>query len=482
MSTSKKPGLQDKEKQEKPAFIKLEGAEKSSLEGVNKAYDEYMVIPHRAQANRLRFDNIDTNTSVRNQFSREDYEYFRPDETVPKKQKEVIAYCMQAYKKVGLIRNVIDLMADFGSQGVKIVHPNPRIQKFFRGWFKRVGGSEVSERFLNLLYRAGNVITKRSTIKITLADVKDMQNTTGDNVLVPDMEKVVPLKPLKKVIPGRYDFLSPLSLEVIGGELSQFVGTPEYAIKISPKLKRAITNPKTEAEKELIKRIPEEILNAIKNNQKVVPLDSKKLRVYHYKKDDWQVWADPMVYAILDDLMLLEKMKLADLAALDGAISQVRLWRLGSLEHEIFPTDAAVSKLAEILMSNPGGGAFDLIWGPELDFKESGTNVHQFLGSAKYDPVLNGIYAGLGVPPTLTGAATASGFTNNYISLKTLVQRLEYGRNILRDFWEKELNLVQKAMVPYMGLWAALGLAGSFDPDADWAARIAGIQDHYRRK
>ena len=97
-------------------------------------------------------------------------------------------------------------------------------------------------------------------------------------------------------------------------------------------------------------------------------------------------------------------------------------------------------------MSNPGGGSFDLIWGPELDFKESGTNVHQFLGSTKYEPVLNNIYAGLGVPPTLTGSATSSGFTNNYISLKTLVQRLEYGREVLRSFWEKEIEIVQKAM------------------------------------
>ena len=46
------------------------------------------------------------------------------------------------------------------------------------------------------------------------------------------------------------------------------------------------------------------------------------------------------------------------------------------------------------------------------------------LGSEKYTSVLNSIYAGLGVPPTLTGMATnGGGFTNNFISLKTLVER-----------------------------------------------------------
>ena len=398
----------------------------------------------RASAGRDRFKDVETNISVRDGFSRTDYEYFRPNEAVPKEQKAAVGACMEAYKKVGLIKNVIDLMSDFGCQGIQLVHPNPRIQKFFRGWFKKVGGRNVSERFLNMLYRAGNVVTKRSTIKINVKGQKEYQ--TVGQPLGPDMDPLEELKFLKRVIPGKYSFLSPMSIEVIGGELAQFAGSPSYGIKIPSNLKRQILHPKNEIERELISKLPPEIVAAAKDGKQVVPLESDKLRVFHYKKDDWQTWAYPMIYAILDDVILLEKMKLADLAALDGAISQVRLWRLGSIEHEIFPTDAAVQKLADILMSNPGGGAFDLIWGPELDFKESGTNVHQFLGSQKYDPVWNSIYAGLGVPPTLTGAATASGFTNNYISLKTLVQRLEYGRDLLRDFWEQEIAIVQKSM------------------------------------
>jgi hypothetical protein len=40
---------------------------------------------------------------------------------------------------------------------------------------------------------------------------------------------------------------------------------------------------------------------------------------------------------------------------------------------------------------------------------------------------------------------------------------------------------VQKAMVPFMDLWAGLEISGAMDPNADWAARIAAIQQHYRR-
>src|SRR6185437_7313574 len=77
---------------------------------------------------------------------------------------------------------------------------------------------------------------------------------------------------------------------------------------------------------------------------------------------------------------------------------------------------------------------------------ETSTDVSTFLGQEKYVPVLNAIYAGLGIPPTLTGGAQQSGFTNNFISLRTLTERLNYGRQHLMDFWTAEIKLVQRAM------------------------------------
>ena len=88
----------------------------------------------------------------------------------------------------------------------------------------------------------------------------------------------------------------------------------------------------------------------------------------------------------------------------------------------------------------------DLVWGPELKFSESQSQVYKFLGAEKYQPVLTSIYAGLGIPPTLTGATTSGGYTNNYVSLKTLIERLEYGREILAQFWRHEIELIRKAM------------------------------------
>jgi hypothetical protein len=389
------------------------------------------------------FRDIDTNTSVRRGFTRDHYDYFRPAESIPKKYKEMQSMCIGACEKVGLINNVVTLMSDFVTQGVDVAHPNPKIEKYFKKWWKKVGGKYVTERMANSLHQSGTAIVKRTTAKIN--------GKAGDNLefanAEPDIEVGKEQVPLKNEIPVKYTLLNPLTVELVSEELSIFVGKAYYAIKLSHKLKQKITNPSNAIEKELVSKLPPDIIAAAKNQDGLLLLNPDKLKVLHYKKNDWQAWANPMIYPILDDIILLEKMKLADMAALDGAISTVRLWKLGSLDPKmpLLPGPAAMTKLADMLLNNVGGGSFDLIWGPDIELIESSSQVYRFLGAAKYEPVLNQIYAGLGIPPTLTGSATSSGFTNNFISIKTLVERLEYVRSIIADFWANELELIRKA-------------------------------------
>jgi len=383
------------------------------------------------------FLDIEPNRSVRPQFSHLDYYAFRPNEAIPSQQNKAIKMCMDAYDKVGIIRNVIDLMGDFGCQGINIVHQNKSVEKFYQQWFRSVNGKERSERFLNNLYKTGNVITYRSYAKITPQLSQYMKSLAADiKVEVPNFTK--------NEIPWRYNFFNPLTVKTKDGKLSLFLGKSAYTINIGTFFDRFIDG---EVPSDVINTLPDNIKQAIKNGDREVVIDPSRVNVFHYKKDDWQQWANPMIYAILDDIVMLEKMRLADLSALDGAISNIRLWTLGNLEHKILPNKAAINKLRDVLASNVGGGTMELVWGPELSFKESSSEVYKFLGSEKYTAVLNSIYAGLGVPPTLTGMATnGGGFTNNFISLKTLVERLQYGRDQLTKFWEKEVEIVRQAM------------------------------------
>jgi hypothetical protein len=404
----------------------------ASVQDVLEAYDGVQ----RSSASTTRtFLDLEPNRSVRVGFSTKDYTSFRSGEAVPRKQKQAIKMCMDAYDTVGMIRNIIDLMSDFSAQGIVLVHPNKTIERFYRKWFEKVSGKERSERFLNTLYRCGNVVVHRRTAKIK-PEMEKLLRSQGADV-DPEFPSVK-----NREVPWVYDFLNPVSVNVVGNEYALFSGKKKrYELSVSDMLSKMIGGNQGS-------NLPASIKNAIKKGKRTIPLDPEKIAVYHYKKDDWRVWAYPLIYAILDDIIMLEKMKLADLAALDGAISNIRLWNLGDLDNKILPTKAGINKLRDILASNVGGGTMDLVWGPELKFTESATQVYRFLGSEKYTPVLTSIYAGLGIPPTLTGISSngGGGFTNNFISLKTLLERLQYGRDILVSFWKGEIERVKQAM------------------------------------
>ncbi len=425
---NRKNKIQDAVKKDEPLFISF--ADADGMQKVGRVKFDHNVI-RRTSASK----------TVREGMNRNDWNAHRPEEAASTEIKQRIRSCMTAYKNVPIVRNVIDLMADFGSKGIDIVHPTKTTQEFLRGWAKQVRLKERAERFLNYLYRTGNVVIKRTHAKLRKDDFERLHADMTMDVKL-DSPKKIP----KNQIPWTYTYHNPLSLEVVGSDdIAIFTGQVQWALRLPANIAKKIKNPRTDEEKAMMDAVPEYIKNAARKGKSLIPLDPDKISVYHYKKDDWDAWADPLPACILDDLVTLEKLKLADRAALDGAISHIRLWRLGNLEHGIYPTDAAVARLSAMLADSVGGGPVDIIWGPELDLIETKSDIYRFLGSEKYTATLIAIYDGLGIPIVLTGYASKNSGGNNYLSVQTLVERLEYGRNILTEFVQHELAEIQQA-------------------------------------
>jgi len=446
--TSKNNNIPDAKIDDKEEAYILWGEDTASQERAMKAsagaLEEYGGIQSSRANSRYRLDysGLDTSTDGRPGLTRSDYDYFRDSERVPRKIKNILRKADDIYQRVGLVKNVIDLMGDFASQGIRLVHKVKKTERFYQEWFRRINGKDRSERFLNNLYKSGNVVLNRQTGKLSAKAMEQMYAANAAaEIRILDLDSVV--RPQE--IPWIYTFIDPVYVDVAGGEAASFVRNKMYELSLPASLRKMINAPDSDAARKIIDNLPTQIIEAAKSKKKY-PLDPESIMVFHYKKDDWQSWAYPMIYAIMDDITVIEKLKLADMAALDGAISNIRIFKLGNLEHRIAPTKSATAKLAQILGNNVGGGTMDLVWGPDIELLESRTSVHQFLGEGKYTPHLNSVYAGLGIPPTLTGTYGAAGTTNNFISLKTLTQRLQYGRDVLAKFWENEIRIVQKAM------------------------------------
>lgn len=400
--------------------------------------------------NTRTFNDWDTNISVRSDYNRRDYDMFRPSEREARTYNEILMQSQLAYKKVGLVRNVIDTMGDFGSNGIRLQHGDERIQKFYESWWTKIKGQERSERFLNHLYRHGTVIILKANAVIPVTIEKKWKKAISEKT-----QRIKEVKIESRTIPIRYSFLNPLTIEAVGGEQSIFVDKPQLVLRLTGamttfigNLDRMPTSGGVGYNSKMVEKVPPELIDSVKKGSNTIPLDPNLTDVYFYKKDDWELWGTPMIDSILDDIIMLLKMKQADVAALDGAISNIRLWILGKIgadaQTTIMPTRAQINKLRNILSNNVGGGVMDLVWGPDIDFKESNSQVWRWLGSEKYDAVLTAIYEGLGVPPSLRASGSTN--TGNYVGLNTMIKRLEYGRDLLITFWEKELANIHAAM------------------------------------
>lgn len=353
----------------------------------------------------IREPRFTSETDIQGDFGINDFEEFRPDYQLPKNHNHIMVKVNQAYEQEGLIKNVIDLMSDFTVCGIRVEHPSKSIDKFYKKWFENAKGPDRSERFCHNLYKFGTSIITRGS--------REYSSRKG-NVFLPD----------------GYTFLNPAAVVDIDGIASINAGKPvDYGI-YKPKRSRFIFNS----------------LNIDKDD--IEPLNAETTEVYHYKKDDWQVWSKPIIYSILREVFQLMMLRLADFTALEGAANPIRIFTLGSLDHQIVPGPAAMEKLSELLKVNNGHGTRNIVWTSDINLIESKTDNLAILGDEKYRPALSAIYVGLGIPPTLTGSSSIAsrGTTNNLISLKTLIKRLQYGRQKLIEFWTKEIKIVQEKM------------------------------------
>ena len=391
-------------------------------ESISTAIDSYDSVQH-SLSYLSHYDNLLPGQSGRRGFTREDYEYFRPAESLPRKYHEIVQAIDTVYFSLAIVRNIIDLMSDFACEGVSVVHPVGSIQKFYQEWFRKVGGPERSERFLSGLYRHGMVVAEQMNGRVKQKKFDQMSFATDDIKL--EKQKV-----FKNTIPLKYIFHNPAYFTHTNyHEINQ---KPEYILKVPQHL----------YSDELFGR---KHYFATDDERTLDPL---KTSVCYYKKDDWCPKPSPFLYPVIKHAMMLEKLSLADAAALDGAINKIRIFKIGHLDsnpnNHLFPSDGVIEKLDSILQTNVAGGVKDIIWGPDIELIESDTNLYQFLGEEKYVPHISQVYEGLGIPTSFVGVG--QGTTNNYISLKIMMRRLMSGRERLIEFWNHQMKQVQWAM------------------------------------
>jgi len=158
--------------------------------------------------------------------------------------------------------------------------------------------------------------------------------------------------------------------------------------------------------------------------------------------DDWQTYPDPLHFAILPDLHFYEKMRQMDIATMEGVINVIRIWKLGQVLPNgtvKMPSAATIAKLKEMLDEKMGGGTADIIWDSMIELDDHYPPVDKILGSDKYVYVKDEIKAGFGIPDILITGKGQGSYSQQYLGVKVLVEKLEYVREKIKLWLMKEV-------------------------------------------
>lgn len=365
-----------------------------------------------------------------------------------------MAMAVEAYKGFGIIKNVIDLMCNFASEGVKVIHPRPAVQKFYERWFEATDIQGRVKDILRYYYKYGNVFIYTSNGKIDATTYNKMKKSVGK-----DEEGISKDSDIKDVnnphevekfsdrqIPWRYTLLNPFQMDIVGtkyfGE-SRWVFIPDIETSEEIKRKDIYKYDTTDVLDETKVNLPPEFKKANKKKD-YIPLDPMKLATLHYMKDDHEDWADPMVWPVMNDVLYKQQLRSMDMSVTNSIINAITIFKLGSIKDGYVATEKQVKKLAEMLRTPTY--SHNIVWNDAISMETSYPPVDKILSQDKYKSVDRDILAGLGVPSILVSGSEGGSFSNAFLQVRALLERLEDGRNAVMRWLNAQLRLVARTM------------------------------------
>jgi hypothetical protein len=376
-----------------------------------------------------------------------------------------MALCVEAYKGFGIVKNVIDLMCNFASEGLTVSHPSPSVQRFYERWFEAIDMNGRAKHGLRSYYKHGNVFIYTTMGQIDDFTYKKMRSARGGSTFAKPLSRDSDLvdtndpnsktrkektnkekdKPVdEKLIPWRYTFLNPFQMDLRG---SKFFGQSEWVFildefaKADIKSKRRTQNVDVLDETDV--NLPPEFKSLTEDGNAVL-LDQDKLWTLHYMKDDHEDWADPMVWPVMNDIMYKNSLRSMDMSVVNSTINAITIFKLGDVKSGYVAPASHYKKLSTMLRTPTY--SHNIVWNDAIQMESNYPPIEKILSQDKYRSVDRDILAGLGIPGILVNGAEGGSFSNAFLQVRTLLERLEDGREEIKKWITKQLRIVAEIM------------------------------------
>ena len=346
--------------------------------------------------------------------------------------RDTIILCQKAYYNFSVFRNTIDLMTEFSVSDLYYTGGSRKSREFFETLFKRINIDDLQSRFFREYYRSGNVFIYRFNAKMDKSDALKLNQTFGLAQAAEELE-----------IPAKYIILNPSDIQLQG---SISFSTGVYYKVITDYELQILRHPQTEEQQEVFDSLPEEtkkLINETKNvgmSAVTLPLDTNRLVAVFYKKQDYEPFAVPMGYPVLEDINWKEEMKQMDMAVARTTNQAILLITMGAK-----PQDGGVNQknlmAMQKLFENESVGRV-LISDYTTDAKFVIPDIGNILDPKKYDVVNQDIQMGLN-----NILLSNEKFANTSIKVQVFMERLKQSRRVfLENFLMPEIRRISKEM------------------------------------
>ena len=342
--------------------------------------------------------------------------------------RDAIELCQKAYANVAIFRNAIDIMSEFANTDIFLEGGTAKSREFFQDWFKKINIWNLKDQYFREYYRSGNVFLYRVDGKFTIDDFIKLSSA------------IKPETDMLNKIPVRYILLNPF--DVVAKRTSTFsVGAFE---KILSEYEMArLQNPVTDEDKEIFNGLDKEIQDAIKKGTYYkdglkIKIDPKRLSYSFYKKQDYEPFAIPFGYPVLEDINAKLELKKMDQAITRTVENVVLLITMGTEPDKGGINPQNLNAMQNLFKNESVGRVLISDYTTKADFVIPDLN--KVLGKEKYAILNEDIKQGL--QNIVVGEEK---YSATEVKAQIFTDRLKESRYaFLNDFLQKEIKRISQ--------------------------------------
>jgi hypothetical protein len=348
--------------------------------------------------------------------------------------RDAVILCQKCYYNFAIFRNIIDLMTEFSVNNIFYRGGSKKSRDFFEAWQNKINIWDFQDKFFREYYRSGNIFIYKYESEILPEDVSRITQVFGAESEIQPKLNVEPL-----LIPARYVILNPADVQMTS---TANFGSGTYYKILSDFELLSLRNPKTEEDVETFNALPTEVQTAIKRGDKAVmiPLDPKKISMVFYKKQDYEPFAVPMGYPVLEDINFKTEMKKIDMA-ISRTMQQIILLVTNGTEPDKGGINQKnIDALKQLFTNQSVGRVLIADYTTKAEWKIP--EIGNLLDPKKYEVLDRDINIGLN-----NIFVASEKFANQAQKVELFVARLEQGRKaFLNNFLIPEIKRIAKSV------------------------------------